>query len=259
MISPRYQMKLIREVNDAIWKEFESPEQVRYYIDKWHQKNDNPYDFNDGYWENFSIIENKDKRIDLVATLNSMDGRTLLQIAVDLSVDTPDFIPSIPTFKNEIKSDYSTAYDSFQKAYKLIERDPGLAVTLANAALEIVIKEILRDERISRNLNGSETLSKLASKILKEFNLTNSDHSKAVRTIANSLLSLSQAIETLRSEMTNFHEKTSNEYQVTDRIFACLMINAVATVGLFLSSYYKDQYLKQEGELSHDDLFDLPF
>jgi hypothetical protein len=88
-------------------------------------------------------------------------------------VDTPDFIPSIPTFKNEIKSEYKTAYDTFQKAYKQIETDPSVAVGLANSALESIIKEILKDNRIASKATGGETLYKLASIILREFNLTN--------------------------------------------------------------------------------------
>ena len=87
-----------------------------------------------------------------------MDGTTLLKIAIDLGVDTPDFIPSIPTFKNELKSEYKTAYDTFSKAYKQIEADPSLAVGLANSALESIIKENLKDERIYSKTTGDETL-----------------------------------------------------------------------------------------------------
>jgi len=258
LISPKYQMKLLKEVNDAIWSEFASYEQVRYYISKWHQNNYEPHGFNNNYWENFTIVERENKKIDLLATLNSMDGTTLLKVAIDLGVDTPDFIPSIPTFRNEIKAEYKTAYDTFQKAYTQIETDPSLAVGLANSALESIIKEILKDERIASKINGGETLYKLASIILKEFNLTNSDHPKEIKTIGNSLLSICQAIETLRSESTNFHGKTENDYLLTDTAFAYFVINSVATVGLFLNSYYKTKYPKKA--VVQTDISDgLPF
>jgi hypothetical protein len=39
LISPKYQMKLVKSVSDAIWLEFPSYEQVRYYINKWHEDN----------------------------------------------------------------------------------------------------------------------------------------------------------------------------------------------------------------------------
>jgi len=187
LISPRYQMKLVQSVNDAIWAEFGSYEQVRYYLKKWYKNNYEPNGFNDYFWENFTIVEKENSKIDLFATLHSMSGTTILEVAIDLGVDTPDFIPSIPTFKNVLKSDYKTAYDTFTKAYKQIETDPSLAVGLANSALESIIKEILKDERLSSKINGGETLYKLTLIILKEFNLTNDQHPIEIKTIGSSL------------------------------------------------------------------------
>lgn len=134
LVSPKYQMKLISEVEKAIWDEYGSYKQVRHYIEKWHE-----WDLN---WENLQLIEKKDGNIDLNSILHGMSGETALKIAIDLGVDTPDFIPSIPTFKNEIKAKYQTAYDTFNKAFKQIETDLGTAVGLANSALESIIKEI---------------------------------------------------------------------------------------------------------------------
>ena len=57
-------------------------------------------------------------------------------MAIDLGVETPDFIPSIPVLKNELKSDFETASQTFEKAYKNVEEDPSLAIGLANSALE---------------------------------------------------------------------------------------------------------------------------
>ncbi len=259
LISPKYQMKLIKEVSDAIWKEFGSYEQVRYYLSKWHENNYDPNGFNDHYWENFTIVEKENKKIDLIATLNSMSGTTLIKLAVDLGVDTPDFIPSIPTFKNELKSEYKTAYDTFQKAYKQLETDPSLAVGLANSALESIIKEILKDDRIASKIAGGATLYKLTSIILKEFSLTNTEHPKEIKTIGNSLLAINQAIETLRSEKTDFHGKTAEDYILTDTIFAYFVINSVATVGLFLNSYYKIKYPKKDVTRPENQYDDLPF
>jgi hypothetical protein len=259
LISPKYQMKLLREVNDAIWAQFETPEQVRYYIGKWHESNYEPFGFNNNYWENFTIVEKDGNKIDLLATLNSMNGTTLLKIAIDLGVDTPDFIPSIPTFRNAIKSDYKTAYDTFRKAYKQIETDPSLAVGLANSALESIIKEILKDDRIASKTTGGETLYRLTSIILKEFNLSNTDHPKEIKTIGNSLLAINQAIETLRSEKTNFHGKTIEDYLLTDTIFAYFILNSVATVGLFVNSYYRTKYPKKRSGEPENDYDNLPF
>lgn len=252
-------MKLVKSVNDAIWAEFPSYEQVKYYLDKWHEDNYEEYGFNNNYWENFKIIEKENKKVDLLGTLSSMDGTTLLKVAIDLGVDTPDFIPSIPTFKNELKSEYKTAYDTFSKAYKQIDTDPSLAIGLANSALESIIKEILKDERISSKTSGGETLYKLTSIILKEFNLTDEEHPKEIKTIGNSLLAINQTIEKLRSEKTNFHGKTIDDYLINDTIYTYFIINTVATVGLFLNSYYKTKFPKPEPKKLVDDIDELPF
>ena len=154
LVSPKYQMQLVNSVEKAIWDEYKSYKQVRLYINKWHRNNYEPGAFNNDYWDNFSIIEKPNKEIDLTATLHTMTGTDLLKIAIDLGVDTPDFIPSIPTFKNELKSDYKTAYDTFTKAYIQIDTDPSTAVGLANSALESIIKEIMKDDRISSKISG---------------------------------------------------------------------------------------------------------
>ena len=124
-------MQLVNSVEQAIWDEYKSYKQVRLYINKWYKNNYEPNGFNDNYWENFSIVEKTNKEIDLTSTLHTMTGSDLLKIAIDLGVDTPDFIPSIPTFKNELKADFKTAYDTFTKAYKQIDTDPSTAVVKA--------------------------------------------------------------------------------------------------------------------------------
>lgn len=257
LISPKYQMRLVGLVQNAIWNEFDSHAQVKYYINKWYENNFEPGSFNDNFWENFTIYDKEKPIIDLLSTLHSMPGSILLKIAIDLGVDTPDFIPSIPTFKNELKSDYKTAYSTFTKSYKLIETDPSLAIGLANSALESIIKEILNDDRINSKMKGGETLYKLTTTILKEFNLTSEEHPIEIRTIGSSLAAISQAIEKIRSEKTDFHGKTTDDYLINDPIYTYFVINSVSTVGIFLISYYKTKFPKPKEVLEID--FELPF
>ena len=256
LVSPKYQMQLVSSVEKAIWDEYKSYKQVRLYINKWHKNNYDPNGFNSDYWENFAIVEKPNNEIDLTSTLHNFSGTDLLKIAIDLGVDTPDFIPSIPTFKNELKSEYKTAYDTFNKAFKQIETDPSIAVGLANSALESIIKEILKDDRISSKISNGETLYKLTTIILKEFNITNDEHPKEIKTIGSSLLAINQSIEKLRSEKTDFHGKTNDDYLITDTIYTYFVVNAVTTVGLFLNSYYKTKFPKPK-EVVEDD--GLPF
>lgn len=249
IISPKYLMKLVKAVQDAIWEEYKTYKEVKIYIKKWHLE--------DGYgnWQNFEISYKENKEIDLLQTLHNMNGSDVLKIAIDLGVDTPDFIPSIPIFKNELKSSYKTAHDTFTRACRLIETDPSTAIGLANSALESIIKEILKDERINSKITGNETLYKLTSIILKEFNMASDEHPKEIKTIGNSLLTINQTIEKLRSEKTNFHGKTDDDYLIRDAVYTHFVINSVTTIGLFLNSYYKTKFPKPI--LDQDD--GLPF
>lgn len=257
-------MQLVSSVEQAIWEEYKSYKQVRLYISKWYHNNYDPNGFNNYFEENFTIVEKQNKELDLTLTLHNMSGTDLLKIAIDLGVDTPDFIPSIPTFKNALKSEYKTAYDTFTKAYKQIETDPSLAIGLANSALESIIKEILKDKRLRHKISGGETLYKLTSIILKEFNITNDEHPKEIKTIGSSLLAINQTIEKLRSEKTNFHGKTNDDYLITDAIYTYFIVNSVTTVGLFLNSYYKTKFPKADLITEKVDAFneeedELPF
>lgn len=263
LISPKYQMKLVEDVENALWDMFTTSKyyNVEKYIEKWQIYEDRYTEsgFNIGWSPQFEIKKQKEGgNIDLKSTLHTIDGETLLKIAIDLGVDTPDFIPSIPTFKNLLKSDYKTAYDTFTKAYKQIETDPSIAVGLANSALESIIKEILKDERITCKVNGGETLYKLTGIILKEFYFSNDEHPKEIKTIGSSLLAINQSIEKLRSEKTNFHGKTNDDYLINDTIYTFFIVNTVATIGLFLNSYYRTKYPKvTQTQMTEDD--DLPF
>jgi hypothetical protein len=259
-ISPAYQMQIIDSIEKAIWDKYRSYKRVKLYIKKWHVSDG--YGYND-YWENFQIVE-KDGKIDLLETLHKMDGETLIKIAIDLGVDTPDFIPSIPIFRNEIKADYPTASQAFEKAYKEIEEHPDIAIGLANTALESIIKEILKDDRIKTKHKNGDTLTKLVRHLLREFSLfPNNDMPAEVRNISSSLLSAAQHIEQLRSDKTNFHGKTNEDYLIKESLYTYFIINSVTTVGLLLKSLYKYKFPPLETPEEHDEFDemddDLPF
>ena len=230
-ISPKYQMRIVKDLNDRLYELFKSYDDVEAYVEKWREVYD---DFGNA---NFYIQYKDDehKKIDLKKTLHLVDGETLLKMAIDLGIETPDFIPSIPTFKNELKSSYATAAQTFDKAYRNVEKDPNLAIGLANSALESIIKEILKDKRLEVPYNDRDTLSKLIKNICKAFRLYTEDSlPKEVQRIAQSLIACSNAIEDLRSTKTEMHGKTQDDFIINDPICAFFIINAVSTVGLFL-------------------------
>ncbi len=238
--SPSYQMDLIKKVETTIWKKYESIKNVSFYIQKWHKSG---YDECGGFCENFNITYQNDKDIDLSSTLHNMDGELVLKIAIDLGIETPNYIPAIPIFRNELKSSYKTASRTFEKALKCVESDPSMAIGLANSALESIIKEILNDSRIVTKWNPNNTLYKLAHELIDEFQLpSNIRMPMEIKKISSSLLNIAQSIEGIRSDKTEFHGKTSSEDIVTDPIFAYLCVNAVSTVGLFFLSYYEKKY-----------------
>lgn len=256
-ISPKYQMHLVDDVEKAIWAKYLSYKKVRFYMEKWHIVEDD----RNSHWENFRIVEKENTEIDLLSTLHTIDGENLIKIAIDLGVETPDFIPSIPIFRNEIKSSFETASATFERAFKQIEEHPDIAVGLANSALESIIKEIHKDERLGTKTKDGETLYGLAQNLLKEFQIyPNSDLPVEIKTMGSALLSVSQSIEKLRSEKTNFHGKTNDDYFIRDPLYAYFVVNSVVTVGLFLNSFYRKKYPKPETKATNEsESDDLPF
>lgn len=242
-------MHLINQIHDKIWEDFKSYNDVSFFIKKWH-KSEEAYNWND-YWENFKIYYHENGKLDLKSTLHSINGEDLIKIAIDLGIDTPDFIPSVPTFKNAIKEEYENVYETFTKALKNIEQEPDIAIGLINSTFESLIKEILKDERISCQLKGTETLYKLVQIILKEFSLTSDTFPVEAKTISSSLLSVSQSIEKLRSEKTIFHGKTREDMLIDDSIYVYLVVNSMTTIALFLNSFYNRKYQKPRVEVEN--------
>lgn len=240
-ISPKYQMNLIQSIKERLYELYHSYDDVEYYLRKWHECDDY------GDWENFCLItktiKDNQTKIDALATLHSMPGELLLKIAIDLGIETPDFIPSIPLFKNEIKSSYETASQTFEKAFHNVENEPNLAIGLANSALESIIKEILKDKRILIKSKETATLSNLIKDICKAFKLENESACPIeIRNIASSLISCCCSIEELRSRKTMLHGKTNDDIIINDPICAYFIVNAVSTVGLFFLNFYKKKY-----------------
>jgi len=82
-----------------------------------------------------------------------------------------------------------------------------------------------------------------------------------IKTIGNSLLTISQSVEKLRSEKTEFHGKTDGDYLIEESMFAHLVVNSVTTVGLFLLSFYKSRFPNiSSSHLEEDNnVNELPF
>lgn len=246
-ISPKYLMMLIDKIESVIWANFKSYKKVKQYIQKWH--------FADINYENFPIVyQDNGKDIDLSETLHAIeDGEIVLKIAIDLSIETPDFIPSIPVFRNNLKNSYKRASDSFNEAIKNITEQPSISIGLANSTLESIIKYIFEDENIKTKSKNGDTLYKQTENILKEFSMfPGSDIPKEIRDMGSALLKVSKSIEDIRSNKTFMHGKTDSTYLVEESIYAVFIVNVVASIGLFLINFYELKYkniiLNNEGD-----------
>ena len=230
IISPKYRVSLIQSIKKVLWNSYSSLAQVYEYMTGWQ------------HYKDFKI-EFERNNIAIEPTLNNLDAETLIKIAIDLGIDTPDFIPSIPTFRNIIKVEYATASITFESAYKKIETEPEIAIGLANSALESIIKEILKDSRITTQWKENDTLYKLTKSLLKEFKLHEvNDMPEEIKTIGSSLAAIAQSIEKLRCDKTYFHGKTNDDYVISDPMYAYFIVNSICTVGMFIRTFYKKHY-----------------
>lgn len=253
LISPKYRMKLTKQVADAIWAEYMSYKEVEFYIQKWHNYSEDQW--GNIQWENFSIKLKETGGIDLPATLHSMDGELFLKVAIDIGVETPDYIPSVPVFRNELKLTGETAFATFERALKQTETHPDLAIGLANSALESIVKEILKDDRLNVKSKPGDTLYKLTEHLLKALKIfPGAGVTSEIQQIGSSLMSACQGIENLRSDKTQFHGKTSDDVVIEDSIYAYFIVNSVTTIGLFLNRYYKFHHPKVVETTDEDDL-----
>jgi len=251
-ISPKFKMQLLLEIENAIWNEYKTYKRVRQYMEQWIEE----YDWNN---QNFVIITKGDtNEIDLTQTLTHIDDETVLQIAADIGVNTPDFIPAVAEIYNIFKVNYQTAGETFKQALNQCHEHPDNAISLANSALESIVKHILKDSKFE-NFDKTKTLYEQAIDILKQFQIyPEKEMPTEVKTIGSSLLAVSRAIEQLRSEKTTSHGKLTEDKIIEDPLYASFIINSVATVGLFLINYYNKKFnIEEQQPLTSTD--ELPF
>ena len=161
-ISPKYIMQLISNIENAIWDEFASYKNVEAYIKRWHEDDGN-------FWQNFIIERKEDENIDLSATLRDIaDDELLMKIAVDMGIEVPDLVYSIPEIKGILSSDYETAAATFENALRKVSEDPATSICCANSALESIVKHICQNDSIA-SCEPNDTLYNLIQHILKEF------------------------------------------------------------------------------------------
>lgn len=260
-------MELAPKVENALWDLFDNAKylKVKHYILKWHRSEEDGFNS----WENFRVYYQGglDQKIDLAETLYNMPNDILIRIAIDLGIDTPALLPSVPQFKNILKDKNENAHQTFDRAIKNVFDHPDEAVSLANSALEGVIKSILSDDTFKGvSYNPKATLYDLTQVVLKQFKaFPDKDHElEEVSRIGSGLMTASQNIETLRSTKTKSHGKAKDDYIITDPLWAHFVVNSVATIGLFITQYFETKYKPAVQELNKPEpkevsLDEIPF
>lgn len=252
-ISPAYKMQLIGLVESEIWSKFKSYKKVEQYVSFFQER------YN-AFGDTDFQIEYLNDNIRLTQTLGNIALDTpekLLKIAIDLGIETLDFIPSIPTFKNKLKADYNNAAVSFEKAFQNIEEDPAESVSNTNSVLESIMKEILSDDSFSGVRTSNFTMNKLVKEIMNvfELNITSHEMPRELKSIGSALTTIAKSIEDLRSDKTLSHGQASSKYLKDDPMYEYFVVNACATVGLFLINFYEERFPKP----TINTLDNLPF
>lgn len=249
-ISPTYITDLKMKLGQKIWEKYSSYKNVKLFLISsvveggWNEPNS---------FQVFYQDEEQD-RVDVEKTVLYMSSYETVKMAIDLGIDTPGFLPSIPKFKNILKDENQTAFQNFERAVKNVHENPDQAVSLAASTLEGIIKTILLDDNFTTPKGKNPSLTKLVSSIVKELGF--SDKTKCPQeliTIASQLRGLGQAIDDLRSDKSTAHGKSHEEYVIDDPLWAGFVVNVSASLGLFLWEYYEKKY-KPAKEIENNPL-----
>lgn len=258
-VSPSYMINLKERIEDALWAKYEKSKYLKVcsYIKQWQEE----YEVSWGHYEtNFDIVYKEDKNIDLFRTLEGIkDDELIIKIAIDLGLSVPEIIYGVPEIKGILADRYEDASSTFEAAYQKVSVEPKISVVMANSALESIIKKICKDGNL-KNCDSNDTLYKLACHILKEFEyFPDKNLNERIRNIGSGLMKVVQGIEQIRSVNTDVsHGKLKEDYLIDDELYSKFIINATATVGLFLINFYEKKYEHSDGA---NDEFDenIPF
>lgn len=255
-ISPKYTMGLVDRVSKQLADDFEAAEDIDFYLQKWLEPMDQ-------WTYNFEILRDIDGNVDVRRTLHGMPPDVLIRVAIDLGVETPGMLPSIPTFRNTLRDQNPNAQENFERAIRNVDAHPDDAVSLANSTLESVLKTIVADGGLGLT---SEDVSKdvgkvLAKKVIPALGIASDKNAPAeVNRLASSLLSIAFAVSDLRNDKSSAHGNAPEDYVIDDPLWAELVVNATATVGLFLWEFYSRTKRKHEDSNARPfDMDDIPF
>ena len=262
-VSPAFVTDIKMKLGQRIWEKYQSYRNVKLFLVS---------SVVEGGWnepDSFQVFyqDEEQNRVDVEKTVLYMSPYETIKIAIDLGIETPGFLPSISKFKNVLKDENQSAFQNFDRATKNVYENPDQAVSLAASTLEGIIKTILADESFAEIKTKNPSLTKLVNQLVKEFGFNDSTKCPPeLITIATQLRGLGGSIDDMRSDKSTAHGKSHTEYVVDDPLWAALIVNSSASLGLFLWEYYEKKYRparsKEDAEVDNDepiDLSEIPF
>ncbi len=251
-ISPRFITDLIYQIAEELFK-IQQINNHHNYIENFFRKWREVYEKTDRKKIHLRYFGNNEEegRFDTLETLQNMEHELLFKIAVDLGIEIPGLIYSVATITGITQA----TRQSFEKACKEVYENPAHAVILANSALESLIKDICADDGIQDYKSKKPIQSNLLVHVLKEFKISQDPKLNAnLRDITSGFQTASTAIQEIRSNHTKSHGAATAENRdvISDPLAAAFIVNACATIGLFLQGYYEKNYPKLPVEETYD-------
>lgn len=237
-VSPKFMMDLINRLEPAIWNMFDlSYVDVERYIRRWHVSSGGGWEGD--YEENFSVVR-RGGNIDLTETLHSMPNEIVFKIAAESGIAIPGFIPAVPIFQNALDCTNENAARTFQRAAAEVYENPDHSIALASSTLEGVMKStiLLLPPEISADLSQGKSLTAQTRSVVRALGFESGMNCPPeLVTAAGQIRGLAQSIDDLRSRRSSAHGTDPTEHVVDNPLWAAFVVNATATLGLFLLEY----------------------
>lgn len=249
-ISPLFKMNLLKQIEETIWIMTGTSKYkwVENYMHKWdpyeYDRNGNPMM---GKFEIYK--QEKQDVIDLNKTLHRIkDDDLIIQIALDLNITIPQFIPAVKEFEVKLEEfTYIKVRTQFHKACKDVFDHPANSVSLVYTTLESLIEHIA--ESMDINLEG--TLPKKVGTVLSSMS---EEVEKELIPFAKTLTNLTTQLEDLRSSKATGHGTKSTIKLIDSIELATFIVNAVASIGLLLIDIVSKINRKKENILIEEQI-----
>ena len=143
---------------------------------------------------------------------------------------------------------YKNVHKTFEEAYKKLESEPDISISLTCAALEHLIRELCND---TNPCAKGDALCDLVSHILKEYEYFPSKELNAnIRNVGSGILKIAQNAETIRSQYTkDAHGSLDPKYMQDQPLYAKLIFNSLTTIGLFFIGLKKVRNDQQNDDI----------